>query len=269
MSTFWLCLCAFVQFSWTLPMYSEKTHGHSPEHNKIGRAVEPNNFIKKHRPDQMESILQKLGADRWSKGQDILKYHRSQCNHMNQSWIQWQGSTYNEDLGSEYTLKIFTGPLKPTFPQRNLFQYMSRIYKCCRLGFSCRRIKGLQGTLDEGGRAATFYIDLDILSLSIQRAQIHLEVSADEQLTVIPVLNINGLRRSSFTQIRSGHVLDLTLDVMSILQALKEKETVDAEKEEVTELSLSLQCIQNDLHVPCNLHRAFLLQSPFITLQYK
>ncbi|XP_075709888.1 uncharacterized protein LOC142743224 [Rhinoderma darwinii] len=255
-------------------MYSRKTHGHTPVPNKIERAVETNNFIKKqrsesHNRERMERILEILGADRWSKGQDILKYHRSQCNYMNQSWTQWQGSTENQDPSSVYMLNVFIRPIKPTFPQKNLFQYMSRIYRCCKLGFSCRRIKGLQGILDEGIKEAAFNIDSDIFSLSIQRAELHLEVSADEQLTVIPVLNINGLRRSSFRQMRSGHIIDLALDVMFILQALKETDMAYTVNGVVTELSLSLHCIQNDLHVPCNLHRVSLLQPPFITLQYK
>ncbi|KAG8596895.1 hypothetical protein GDO81_002087 [Engystomops pustulosus] len=255
-------------------MSSMKTHGLSPVFSKTGRAVETNNFIKKQRTDtnireQVQNILQILSTDRWTKGQDMLKYHRSQCNYMNQSWTQWQGLMDYDEPSSVYMLRVFTGPIKPMFPQKNLFQYMSRIYRCCKLGFSCRRIKGLQGTLDEGRREAAFYIDTDVLSLSTQRAELHLHVSADEQLTVIPILTINGLRRSSFTQMRSGHIVDVALDVMFILQALKDKEMEDAVKEDVTELSLSLLCIYNDLHVPCNGHRVSLLHSPFIALQYK
>ncbi|XP_073529145.1 uncharacterized protein [Phyllobates terribilis] len=121
----------------------------------------------------------------------------------------------------------------------------------------------------KGGREAAFYIDLDVFSLSIHRAELHFELSAEEQVTVIPVLNMNGLRHSSFTQIRRGHIIDLTLDVMFILQALKEKEMVETAIEDVTELSLSLHCIQNDLHVPCNPHGVSLLHHPFIALQYK
>ncbi|XP_066458068.1 uncharacterized protein [Eleutherodactylus coqui] len=263
MSRFGLCLCVFIQASWTFPMYAMKTHGYSAD-----------NLIKKQRSDsqhreRMENILEMFGADRWSKGQDILKHHRSQCNYMNQFWTQWQGSTDNQDASSVFMLKVFTGPLKPVFPQKNLFQYMSRIYRCCRLGFGCRRIKGLQGTLDEGGRVAAFYIDSDVFSSSIQRAELHLEVSAGEELTVIPELFINGLRRSSFTQIRRGPIMDLSLDVMFLLQVLKEKALADPVNEEVTELSLSLHCIQNDLQVPCNLPGAPLLQPPFIALQYR
>ncbi|XP_077136980.1 uncharacterized protein LOC143793938 isoform X1 [Ranitomeya variabilis] len=269
MSTFWLYLCVTMQVSWNLPVYSLKTLGHLPVQNKIGIAGETNNFIKQQRPERMDYALEILDNDRWSKGQDILRHHRSQCNYINQSWTQWQGSTDSKDPDSVYMLKVFTGPLKPIFLQKNLLQYMSRIYRCCKLGFRCRKVKGLQGTLDKGGNEAAFYIDLDIFSLSVHRAELHFELSAEEQVTVIPVLNMNGLRHSSFTQIRRGHIIDLTLDVMFILQALKEKEMVETMTEDVTELSLSLHCIQNDLHVPCNRHGVTMLHHPFIALQYQ
>ncbi|KAM3936713.1 uncharacterized protein RB166_021792 [Leptodactylus fuscus] len=269
MSRFWLCLYVFIQVSWSSPIMNSL--GHLPVH-KIGRAEESNNFIKKQRSEsreRTENILEIFGTDRWSKEQDILKYHRSQCNYKNQSWTQWQGSADHQDLTSVYDVKVYTGPLKPIFPQKNLFQYMGRIYRCCKLGFSCSRIKGLQGTLDEGGRELAFYIDSDIFSLSIQRAELHLQISADDQVTVIPVLNVNGVRRSRFVEKRNGLIIDLALDVMFILQALKERDMADMVHEEVIELSLSLHCMQSDVHVPCNLHRVSLLHSPFITIQYK
>ncbi|KAM9329597.1 uncharacterized protein PAF06_004359 [Gastrophryne carolinensis] len=275
MSALWLWLCVLLQVSWTFPMYSRKAPGHMAIHSKLGRPgnVETNNFIKKPRSEnqnreRIENMLERLAADRVSKGQDSLKYHRTQCNHMNQSWTHWQDFTNNQDPGSVYMFRVFTGPLQPTFPQRNLFQYITRIYRCCKLRLNCPKIKGLQGTLEDGGKEIALYMDSDIFGLSVRRAELHLEVLADELVTVIPALSINGVTHSRFLQLRSGHIIDLALDIMFLLQALKEKDMEAMILEDVTELSLTLHCIKDDLHVPCSRHRVSLLHAPFIALQY-
>ncbi|KAM5191669.1 uncharacterized protein ACMZJ9_001633 [Mantella aurantiaca] len=273
MSILWLWLCVLLQVSWTFPMFLKKTSGHVTVHARPEKAEQPNNFIKKQKSEnqsreRVEKIMAKLTADRWSKGQDSLKYHRTQCNYMNQSWTQGLDPTINQDSKSVYMFRASTGHLKATFPQKNLFQYVSRIYRCCKLRLNCPKIKGLQGTLQDEKREISFYIDSDNFDLSIRRAELHLEILADEQLTVIPALTINGHTHSRFTQLRNGHIIDLTLDVMFLLQALKEKEPDTMADEEVTELSLMLHCIKNELHVPCNSHRVSLLHAPFIALQY-
>ncbi|XP_077317175.1 uncharacterized protein LOC143939955 [Lithobates pipiens] len=272
MSTLWLWLCVLLQVSWTFSMFLRKTSDHVPVHAKPERAAQTN-IIKKQRADnqnrdRIDTIMAKITADRWSKGQDILKHHRTQCNYMNQSWTYWHDSSDNQDPKSVYMFRIFTGPLKATFPQRNLFQYVSRVYRCCKLRLNCPKVKGLQGTMADGKKEISLYIDPDNFGLSIRRAELHLEVLADEQLTVFPVLTINGHTHSRFTQLRSGHIIDLALDVMFLLQALKEKETDSMVNEEVIELSLALHCMKNELHVPCNSHRVSLLHAPFIALQY-
>ncbi|XP_072271534.1 uncharacterized protein [Pyxicephalus adspersus] len=271
MSSFWLWLFVLLQVSSTFPMYVRNTSGPAPMYAKPERTAQMNNLIKKQKENQNKErieIMAKL-TDRWSKGQDILRYHRTQCNHMNQSWTHWQDSTaVIQDSKSDYTFRVFTGPLKATFPQRNLFQYVNRVYRCCKLGLNCPKIKGLQGTLEYGKNEINIYIDPDIFGLSIRRAELHLELLADEHLTIIPSLTLNGHTYSRFTQSRSGYITDLALDVMFLLHALKEKDVDSMAIEEVTELQLTLYCMKNELYVPCHLKKVSLLHSPFIALHY-
>ncbi|KAM4808062.1 uncharacterized protein WCC33_002784 [Rhinophrynus dorsalis] len=274
MAIVWFWICLFLQFSWTLPFNFRRNNALILMRNKVERTGEPSNFIKRSRienRERMEIFLEMLGIGRRSNGQDLLRYHRTQCNYMSQPWLQRPDVFYNMDPSALFLFRVFTGPLRPIFPQHNLFRFISRIYRCCKLGFPCRRVKGLQGTLNagDGRKAVEFYIDSDILSLSILRAELHLEVSVTDQLTVIPVLTTNGIALSRFTQSRSEHVADLILDVMFLFQILKESETEDMMNEDVTELSLSLHCIQNDRHVPCNLHGVSLIHAPFLALQYE
>ncbi|KAM4707087.1 uncharacterized protein O3C94_003240 [Discoglossus pictus] len=242
--------------------------------HKLERAGEHNNFVKRvktensHR-ERMETFFEMFGGR--SKGQDFVKYHRSQCVHMSQPWIQRHEAMYSQNYSSEFSFKVFTGPLRPMYPEHNLFRYISGIYKCCRLGFTCRKIKGLQGTLKagDGKEEVDFYIDADVYNLSILQAELHLEVSASEGLTVIPVLTAKGVEHSRFRQLRSDHLMDLALDVKFLLQILKDCDTEDTMKEEMMELRLALHCIQNEHVVPCDLHGVSLLHSPFIALHYE
>ncbi|MEE6504535.1 hypothetical protein FKM82_005228 [Ascaphus truei] len=274
MDTVWIWLCFFLQVAWTSPVSSRRSNGHMLERNQVERTREPNNLVKgrrteNHNRERLETSLDRVGAGRWSTGQDLLRYHRTQCIHMSQPWTHGQDAVRNQDPSSVFLFSVFTGSLKPIFPQQNLFQYISRIYRCCKLGFTCRKIKGLQGTIEVGDRRKEmeFYVDLDITNLSILRAELHLEVSNSDGLTVIPVLRAKGTPHSRYLQLIRNRVSDLTLDVMFLFKMLKE--TQDVMSEDVTELSLALHCIRNEHPVPCDLNGVSLLHHPFIALQYE
>ncbi|OCU01724.1 uncharacterized protein XB5848002.L [Xenopus laevis] len=276
MATVWLGIFLLLQVSWSFPMHFRKHNGLTLMRNKVESPGDQNNFIKRsgvdyHFRERMGTFLEMAGGRR-SNRQDILKYHRAQCTYMSQPWIQSQDIIYQQDPGVMFLFRVYTGPLRPTFPRPNLFKYMSRIYRCCKLGFTCKRVKGLQGTWTHGNgrKEVEFSIDSDIFNLSILRAELHLEVSlGSNQLTVVPVLTAKGITLSSFTTLRSDHVMELALDVMSLLQMLKETDTEDTMSEEVTELSLALHCIHNEHPAPCHLYGVSLLHPPFLALHYE
>uniref|UniRef100_A0A6I8SNF2 Uncharacterized protein n=1 Tax=Xenopus tropicalis TaxID=8364 RepID=A0A6I8SNF2_XENTR len=261
MGTVWLWICLVIQVSWTFPMHFRKHNGLTLLRNKVESPGDPNNFIKisrteHHLKERMDTFLEIIGGRR-SNRQDILKYHRAQCTYMSQPWTRSQDIIYQQDPSAMFLFRVFTGPLRPTFPHQNLFRYMSRIYRCCKLGFTCKRVKGLQGTWARGAgkKEVEFSIDSEIINLSILRAELHLEVSLrSNQLSVVPVLTAKGVTFSSFTELRSDHGMDLALDVMFLLQMLKETDTEEMMNEEVTELSLALHCFHNELPVPCHLY---------------
>ncbi|OCT98192.1 uncharacterized protein XB5848002.S [Xenopus laevis] len=275
MGTVWLWICLVLQVSWTFPMHFRKHNELTLLRNKVESHGDPNNFIKQSRADtpfkERVGTFPEMTGGRRSNRQNILKYYRAQCTYMSQPWIQSQDIIYQQDPSAMFLFKVYTGSLRPTFPHQNLFKYMSRIYRCCKLGFTCKRVKGLQGTWTPGSgkKEVEFSIDSDIFNLSILRAELHLEVSlASNQLTVVPGLTAKGITLASFTELRSDHVMELALDAMSLLQMLKESDTEDT-NEDVTELSLALHCIHKEHPVPCHLYGVSLLHPPFLAFQYE
>lgn len=197
---------------------------------------------------------------------------RHQCLHMSQPWSSGHYKLAALEDSAPFRLRVRTaasGPPRPVFPHQHLFHYIKRIYSCCKLGFACRKIKGLQGrvVLDGPLTDLEFYMDPQTLELTVQRAELHLEVSNPDQVTVVPVLQTPGFSSSSHTKKTRDDVLDLTLDVMFLFDMLREEPEVMAK--EGVELTLNLLCIQDSLLVPCEYHGVSILRAPFIALLYK
>ncbi|KAM8961183.1 uncharacterized protein RCH25_036953 [Pelodytes ibericus] len=276
MNSIYLWMCLFLQVSRTLTLNS-RMNVHSPVKNNPDRTGDSSNLIKKVKiesqiTENMESTPEMVEAVRQSRGQDIPKHHRSRCNSMSQAWTRGQNAIYSQQPTSVFRFKIFTGPLRPLSPQHNLVRYITRVYKCCKLGFTCNRVRGLQGTLEVGkcmGNKVEFYVDPDVSASSVFRAELHLEVPTADQLTVIPVLTANGKQHFSFIQLKRDHTTDLILDLRFLLQILKEAESGNTMTEKVTVMSLGFHCIQQGYHVPCDMHRISLLHAPFIAFHYK
>ncbi|XP_053306685.1 uncharacterized protein LOC128468855 [Spea bombifrons] len=250
---------------------------HTSARNNPERTDDAINLIKKIKNEsqpleKVESLSETLGAGKWPNEQNPPKHQRSRCNHLSQAWTRGQDTIYSQEPSTTYQFKVFTGPLRPISPHYNLVQYMNRVYKCCKLGFNCNLVRGLQGTLDVGdeGYMVEFFLDPEVLTATVVQAELHLEVPASDQLTVIPVLTTDGVQHFSFIPLRRDKITDLVLDVRFLLPMLKEVETGNMiHEEEVTELTLGLYCIQNGYHVPCDLHGISLLRYPFIVLHYK
>ncbi|XP_069476502.1 uncharacterized protein [Ambystoma mexicanum] len=196
------------------------------------------------------------------------RYPGPQCLHMSQPWSSGQHRLAELEDSAPFRLRAHTaasGPPRPTFPHQHLFHYIKNIYRCCKLGFACRKIKGLQGRVVLEGplKNLDFYVDPQTLELSVQRAELHLEVSNPDHVAVVPVLKIPGFSSSSHTKMTRDDVTDVTLDVMFLFDMLR------ADRGVMAELTLSLHCIQDNLLVPCDYHGVSILRAPFIALLYK
>uniref|UniRef100_A0A8C5LVN3 Uncharacterized protein n=2 Tax=Leptobrachium leishanense TaxID=445787 RepID=A0A8C5LVN3_9ANUR len=271
MDTFWLLMSLFLQVSQALTVNSRNSE-ETPVKMHSEQTGEPSNLIKKIKPeshgvekkDNAFEMLLEFG--RWPKGQDNPKQHRSRCNSISQAWTRGQDAIYRQHPTYKLQLKVFTGLLKPVTVQDNLVRYLSKIANCCMLGFSCNRVRGLQGTLGvDGENHVGFYMDSEVITPSVFRVELHLEVTAIEQLTVIPVVTANGHQHNSFIQLRRNHITDLILDLRFLLLMLKETETAET----VIEIMLGFHCIHNGYHAPCDEHGIMLLNVPFIALHYK
>ncbi|XP_029427126.1 uncharacterized protein LOC115073103 [Rhinatrema bivittatum] len=261
------CLMCILQVAGSRHLYSGKgaAIGFSESRGETGEESLSRMDL---RAEDTEGSPHRLRQRVWIEGHEVLGYQRSQCIHMSQPWVWGHLGLLGQQMSSSFKLRLHTapsGPTRPAFPQQHLFQYIRTIYSCCKLGFACRKVKGLQGKIevDDEGTNLEFYIDSDILGLSILRAELHLEISNPDHITVTPVLSTSATRSTSHLKLARADVSDLTLDATFLFHLLQEAGGTRRE------MSLSLNCIVSQHPVPCDHHGVGLLGAPFIAILYK
>ncbi|TMS04139.1 hypothetical protein E3U43_001028 [Larimichthys crocea] len=109
------------------------------------------------------------------------------------------------------------------FPGSSLFSFVRRVYRCCQDGASCRSVRGIQGRL-RGDSDLEFLLTSDVLSLSVLRAELHLQLSNPEHLDVRPVLSYMAKRGlpTRYSLWSRGNTVELRVDLLFLLQSLQE-----------------------------------------------
>ncbi|XP_041079711.1 uncharacterized protein si:ch211-170d8.2 [Polyodon spathula] len=166
---------------------------------------------------------------------DSTKGHQQpRCVHMTEPWaVGRPGAASLPGDRLVYRLKIHVssaaGQRQPIFPQRHLFQYLGEVYQCCKTGFICRKIKGIQGRLtrDAGRGEVQFLVNPDVGALQIQRAELHVQISNPDRVRVEPVLTLQHADdqdavSSRYVAVMREVVSDLTLDLAFLFQTLKD-----------------------------------------------
>ncbi|XP_035514079.1 uncharacterized protein si:ch211-170d8.2 [Morone saxatilis] len=156
---------------------------------------------------------------RWRSGGGA-ETHREPCAELAAPW-QENAQDTGDDTGDTGTLlQLHVRPFSPrasqgsVFPGKSLFSFVRRVYRCCQEGISCRSVKGIQGRL-RGGETqkhglyqllsytltlssssssssdtdVEFLLTREISSLTVLRAELHLQLSNPQHLDVHPVLS--------------------------------------------------------------------------------
>ncbi|XP_063753557.1 LOW QUALITY PROTEIN: uncharacterized protein si:ch211-170d8.2 [Eleginops maclovinus] len=114
-------------------------------------------------------------------------------------------------------------PRMAVFPGKSLFSFVRSVYHCCQEGRDCRSVKGIQGRL-RGGTDVEFLFTREILSLSVIRAELHLQLSNPQHLDIHPVLlSLAKLGLPTRYSVWSrGNTVDLRVDLLFLFQSLQE-----------------------------------------------
>ncbi|XP_062274233.1 uncharacterized protein si:ch211-170d8.2 [Scomber scombrus] len=181
----------------------------------FGRAVDTRGFLSESQEIASESPTPTLRTET----------HREQCAELSATWLEnTQAPQDNSTL-----LQLRVRPFSPgvsrglVFPGKSLFSFVRRVYRCCQEGLNCRSVKGIQGRL-RGDTDVEFLMTREILSLTVMRAELHLQLSNPQHLDVRPVLPFMAKRNlpTRYSVWSRGHTVELRLDLLFLLQILQE-----------------------------------------------
>ncbi|XP_040010664.1 uncharacterized protein si:ch211-170d8.2 [Xiphias gladius] len=193
----------------------------------FGRAVDTLGFVSQspRTPDGSSgATLRTGGSRRLRRGTE--ETHRERCAELAAPWLE---NTRQAPEDNATVLQLRVRPFSPgaspglVFPGKSLFSFVRRVYHCCQEGLNCRSVKGIQGRL-RGDTDVEFLLTREILSLTVTRAELHLQLSNAHHLDIHPVLPSMAKRslptRYSFWS--RGNTVELRVDLLFLFQSLLE-----------------------------------------------
>ncbi|XP_022614470.1 uncharacterized protein LOC111231597 [Seriola dumerili] len=193
----------------------------------FGRAVDTLGFVPQSPKAGDESSGATLRTDasrRWRRG--VEEKHRERCAELAAPWLE---NTQQAPGDNATVLQLRVRPFSPgaslglVFPGKPLFSFVRRVYHCCQEGLSCRSVKGIQGRL-RGETNVEFLLTREILSLTVTRAELHLQLSNPQHLDLHPVLPSMAKRSlpTRYSVWSRGDVVELRVDLLFLFQSLQE-----------------------------------------------
>ncbi|XP_057688872.1 uncharacterized protein si:ch211-170d8.2 [Corythoichthys intestinalis] len=258
-----------------------------------GRALSPRS-IWIHRPSLRTELL-----GRMRRG--AAEAHRERCAELTASWRE---SSHENPRDNSTVLRLIVRPLSAgisrgsVFPERPLFSFVRRVYRCCQDGLDCRSVKGLQGRFG-GGSDVELLVSREIFSMSIRRAELHLQLTNPQQVDIHPVLLTMAKSNlpTRFISRSHGNTLELRVDLLFLFRGLQEaaggpgggyrlantrKVLLSSSHKKLTsadlrsnvgdawgELGLALGCSRAGVAVCCESSEVGLLHTPFVALYYR
>nr|XP_057927333.1 uncharacterized protein si:ch211-170d8.2 [Doryrhamphus excisus] len=231
---------------------------------------------------------------------DVLR-HRERCAELTASWLQ---NSQVNPLDKSTVLRLSVRPLSAgisrgsVFPEKPLFSFVRRVYRCCQDGLDCRSVKGLQGGLGFRGSDVEFLLSREILALTIRRAELHLQLFNPQHADIHPVLPSMAKSDLPTRYISRSHgdTVELRVDLLFFFQNIQEAiggpggggglvnirkvslsslheklgafELQDNGGDAWGELGLALGCSQGGVAVSCESSGVHLLHTPFLALYY-
>ncbi|XP_077457406.1 uncharacterized protein LOC144074717 [Stigmatopora argus] len=217
---------------------------------------------------------------------------RERCAELTASW---QENSYGNPRDNSTAVRLVVRPLGAgisrglVFPERPLFTFVRRVYRCCQDGLDCRSVKGLQGRFGRGSDVELL-LTKEIFSLSIRRAELHLQLTNPQQIDVRP--SLLSMAKSNlptrFISKSHGTILELRVDLLFLFRGLQEvaggpggghhlyalssargKSDLRDEAWGELELALALGCSRAGVAVRCESSGVGLVHTPFVALYYR
>uniref|UniRef100_A0A3Q3K9J3 Uncharacterized protein n=1 Tax=Monopterus albus TaxID=43700 RepID=A0A3Q3K9J3_MONAL len=185
----------------------------------FGRAVNTQG-VPSHSPKTAdESLGLTLRTDalrRWRRG--MAEKHRERCAELAAPLLE-NAQQVPEDNATVLHLRVrpFSPRASqgPVFPEKPLFSFVRQVYHCCQEGLHCRSVKGIQGHVE-------FLFTREILSLTVMKAELHLQLSNPQHLHIQLVFPTMA-KRNLATSLRSrGNMVELRVDLLFLFQNLQE-----------------------------------------------
>ncbi|XP_034548305.1 uncharacterized protein si:ch211-170d8.2 [Notolabrus celidotus] len=193
----------------------------------FGRVVDTLGFLSQSPKSVDESSGPTLRTDasrRWKRG--VTRTHREQCAELAAPWLE---NTKQTPEDNPTVLQLSVRPYSPgvsqglVFPGKHLFGFVRRIYRCCQEGLNCKSVKGIQGRL-RGDTDVEFLLTRDNLSLTVIRAELHLQLANPQHLDIYPVIT-SLAKRDLPTRYRLwswGNTVELRVDLLFLFHSLQE-----------------------------------------------
>ncbi|XP_044052991.1 uncharacterized protein si:ch211-170d8.2 [Siniperca chuatsi] len=193
----------------------------------FSRAVDTLGFLSqspKTADDSSGPTLRMDALRRWRRG--IAETNRERCAELAAPWLE---NTQQAPEDNATLLQLRVRPFSPgasqglVFPGKSLFSFVRRVYHCCQEGLNCRSVKGIQGRL-RGDTDVEFLLTREILSLTVMRAELHLQLSNPQHLDVHPVLSSMAKRDlpTRYSLWSRGNTMELRVDLLFLFQSLQE-----------------------------------------------
>ncbi|XP_068422901.1 uncharacterized protein si:ch211-170d8.2 [Clinocottus analis] len=189
----------------------------------FGRTVDKLGFLSQSQKTADEASGPTLRTDALRRG--VAETHQDRCAELVAPWLENVQVPEDNTTLLQLSVRPFS-PLAsrhPVFPGKSLFSFVRRVYHCCQDGVNCRNVKGIQGRL-RGGTSVEFLLNREISSLTIMRAELHLQLSNPQHLDIQPVLSSMAkqdlpTRYSLWSQ---GNMVELRVDLLFLFQSLKQ-----------------------------------------------
>uniref|UniRef100_A0A669CGP5 Uncharacterized protein n=1 Tax=Oreochromis niloticus TaxID=8128 RepID=A0A669CGP5_ORENI len=178
----------------------------------FGRAVGTSELLSR---EPHEATLR---TGRW------LRSTADRCAELEAPWLEnTQEAPVDSGTRLEIRMRHFSSRASRglVFPGKPLFSFVRRVYRCCQEGVNCRRLKGIQGRMKGG---VEFVLTGEILSLTVTRAELHLQLSNPQHLDIRPVLPSMEKHKlpTRYTLGSQGHTVELRVDLLFLFHSAQE-----------------------------------------------
>ncbi|XP_077378213.1 uncharacterized protein LOC144019189 [Festucalex cinctus] len=258
-------------------------------------APSPGRWTRSPRPPLRTELLR-----RWRRA--TAEAQRERCAELTAAWQEsWHRNLRENSTVVRLSVRPLSAGASPglVFPEKPLFSFVRRVYRCCQDGHDCMSVKGLQGRMRRGSDVELL-LSREIFSLSIRRAELHLQFTNPHQVDVRPALLSRAKSNlpTRFITKSHGNTVEMRVDLLFLFQSLQaaaggpgggggrlanmRKVTLSSWHKKLTSvdlqdndgdvwggLGLALGCSRAGVGVLCRSSGVGLLRAPFVALYYR